>query len=277
MTDTSSRPGQPALQKLNRLFHDTYSARGDGVWEQLRSGETPVIVRTGDRLVLHSDGETTDYEITGERYHELKAACHIPAAVHLALAEAESPADQAAVLAAGLEGLDGLGASVDAIVCSTRILLEKMRVAARESDLQEALAAYRSAARRALEALAREAAGIEIDAMDSAMRGIEARLPQKRLRESYFVICGGHQPRYKQLSKMYFRRWLDEAGWPGSRIAHQVIYAEGKETLDEALELVRTRIVDGRLSAALFEDLTSLDEDVLGDAGIEQLERRFGS
>ena len=36
------------------------------------------------------------------------------------------------------------------------------------------------------------------------------------------------------------------------------------------------RIVDGRLSAAVFGDLTSLDEDVLGDAGIEHLDRRFG-
>lgn len=275
--DTSDRPSHSVLQELNRLFHDVYSARGEGVWQQLRSGETPVIVRTGDYLILHSNCEATEYEVTGERYHELKAAGHVPATVDLLLAGAALPADRAALLAAGLDELQGLGEGVDAIVSSTCALLNRIPDLGREPDLRDALADYRRAARRALQTLACEAAEIEIEALDRAMRDIEARLTGNRLQESYFVICGGHQPRYKELSKMYFRRWLEAAGWSDARIEHRVLYAEGKESLDEALQLVRTRIVDGRLSAALFGDLTSLDEDVLGDAGIEQLERRFGS
>jgi hypothetical protein len=265
------------LRKLNHLFHDLYSARGDVAWQHLRSGATAVIVRTGDFLVLHADGEAVEYEITGERYHELKAACHIPAVVHLALAEAILPADQAALLAAGLDELRDPGAGVEAIASSTRALLDRIRGPGRKPDLRAALADYRSAARSALETLAREAAVIEIEALDRAMRDIEARLTEQRLQEAYFVVCGGHQPRYKELSKMFFRRWLDAAGWPAERVEHHLLYAEGKESLEEALQLVRTRIVDGQLSAALFGDSTSLDEDVLGDAGIEQLERRFGS
>lgn len=246
------------------------------MWQQLRSGDPPVVVRIDDRLILHSDEKPTEYEITGERYHELKAACHIPAAVHLALAEPDPLAHGASLLAAGLDELRDAGAGIDAIVSSTRSLLEQIRLSAGE-DLHEPLVAYRVATRRALETLARQAAGLEIEALDCAMRSIEARLGREGLQKTYFVICGGHQPRYKELSKMYFRRWLVDAGWPASRIAHHTVYAEGKESLSEALELVRTRIVDGRLSAALFGDLTSLDEDVLGNAGTEQLERRFGS
>ena len=274
--DTRERPAHPVLHELNRLFHDVYAARGDRVWQRLQSGATPVIVRTGDCLVLHADGEATEYEITGERYHELKAASHVPAIVHLVLAEAVSPADQAAELAAALDGLRDFGTGVDAILSSTEALLERMLAPDCEPDLQEALADYRSGTRLALVTLAREAVVIEIEALDRAMDDIEARLAGGRLQDSYFVVCGGHQPRYKELSKMYLRRWLDAAGWPAARIGHHLLYAEGKESLDEALQLVRTRIVDGRLSAALFGDLTSLDEDVLGDAGIEQLERRFG-
>lgn len=274
--DTADRPGQPVLATLNRLFHDAYSARSERVWQQLKAGEPPVVVRIDDRLILHSDEEPTEYEITGERYHELKAACHVPAAVHLVLAEPGPPAQRAALLAAGLNDLDGAGAGIEAMLSSTRALLEQVRTSDREPDLREALAGYRIAARRAMEMLAREAADMEVEALDQAMRAIEARLGRQRLQKAYFVICAGHQPRYKELSKMYFRRWLLEAGWPASRVAHHTVYAEGKQSLSEALELVRTRIVDGRLSAALFDDLTSLDEDVLGNAGIEQLERRFG-
>ena len=275
--DTSDRPSHSVLQELNRLFHDVYATRGEGVWQQLRSGETPVIVRTGDYLILHSGGEATEYEITGERYHELKATSHIPAIVHLLLAEEVLPADQAALLAGGLGELQRLGEGIDAIVSSTCALLNRMPGRGRDPELGDALADYGRATGPALQILAREAAEIEIEALDLAMRDIEARLTGKRLQESYFVICGGHQPRYKELSKMYFRRWLDSAGWPDARIGHRVLYAEGKESVDEALQLVRTRIVDGRLSAALFGVLTGLDKDVLGDAGIEQLDRRFGS
>lgn len=275
--DTSDRPAHPVLQELNRLFHDVYSARSDGVWQQLRSGATPVVVRSGDHLILHADGEVTEYEITGERYHELKAAGHVPAVAHLVLAKTVSPSDQTAMLTAALDELRDFGAGISAVVTSTQALLDRILEPGREPNLDEALADYRSATRCALETLAREAVVIEIDALDGAMRDIGARLTGERLQGSYFVICGGHQPRYKELSKMYFHRWLEAAGWPASRIEHQVLYAEGKESLDEALQLVQTRIVDGRLSAALFGDLTSLDEDVLGNAGIEQLDRRFGS
>lgn len=277
LQDTRARPAQPALCKFNRLFHDLYSARANDVSRQLESGETPVVVRMDDRLILRSNGDEMEYEITGELYHELKAASHIPAAVYLALTDPDSPADRPAALAAGLDGMGDLGQGADAIVKMTRALLEHVRFSGRAPDLREALTGYRSAVRGALQTLVREAAEMEIEALDRSMRDIEARLARKRLQETYFVICAGHQPRYKQLSKMYFRHWLVDAGWPESRISHHVVYAEGKESLNEALELVRTRIIDGQLGAALFDDLVSLDEDVLGDAGLEQLARRFGS
>lgn len=274
--DTRARPAQPALRRFNCLFHDLYAARARDAWRQLESGETPVVVRMDDRLIVRSNGGATEYEITGERYHELKAASHIPAAVYLALTDPDATAGLPAALGAELDSMRGLGKGADAVVKVTRTLLEHVRSSDRNSDLREALAAYRSAAGCALQKLAREAAAMEIEALDRAMRDIEARLERKRLQQTWFVICAGHQPRYKQLSKMYFRHWLADAGWPESRIAHHVIYAEGKESLNEALDLVRTRVIDGQLSAALFDDLVSLDEDVLGDAGLEQLARRFG-
>ncbi len=245
--------------------------------QQLESGENPVLVRMDDRLLLRANGGTVEYEITGERYHELKAASHIPPAVYLALTDPDWSADRPAALAAALDGLRDFHRGADAIVRMTRALLEQVRSPGRAPDLREALAGYRSAVRCALQTMARRAAAMEIQALDRAMRDIEARLERKRLQQAYFVICAGHQPRYKQLSKMYFRHWLVDAGWPESRITHHIVYAEGKESLNEALELVRTRIIDGQLGAALFDDHTSLDEDVLGDAGLEELARRFRS
>jgi hypothetical protein len=230
-----------------------------------------------DRLVLRANGDAVKYEITGERYHELKAASHIPPAVYLALTDPDSSADRSASLAAGLDDLRDLHQGADAIVRMTRQLLEQAGCPGRAPDLRQALAGYRSAVRSALQTMARTAAEMEIEALDRAMRDIEARLGRKRLQQAYFVICAGHQPRYKQLSKMYFRHWLADAGWPESQISHHLVYAEGKESLNEALGLVSTRIIDGQLGAALFDDHTSLDEDVLGDAALEELARRFGS
>ncbi len=275
LRETRVRPAQPALGEFNRLFHDLYTARADDRLRELESGDTPVVVRMDDRLILQWQGRDLEYEITGEPYHELKAASHIPAVVFLALTDTERSTDRLAALEAGLDGLPAFDQGADAIAGITRALLEQVR-SSRPSDVHEALSGYRSAVRSALQTMAREAAGMEIEALDRAMRDIEARLECNRLQQTYFVVCAGHQPRYKQLSKMYFRHWLVDAGWPESRVAHHIVYAEGKASLKEALELVRTRIIDGQLAAALFGDLASLDEDVLGDAALEQLARRFG-
>lgn len=272
--DTSVRPERSVLGGVNGLFHDLYTAREQRVIEQLESGEVPVVVRMDDRLILLSGDEAAEYVITGERYHELKAASHIPAAAHLALAGPS--AEYATRLMGELDAFaNKIGDGAGAIVSATRALLEQLRTSDGNVDLNKLLVDYSIATRSAIEELACAAASEEIQALDGAMREIEARLGRKRLNATYFVICGGHQPRYKELSKMYFKYRLVNAGWSQSLVAHHVVYAEGKESIDEALELVRKRVVDGWISTALFGDLVSLDEDVLGDAGIQQLERHF--
>ena len=122
--DTSVRPERPVLGEFNRLFHDLYTAREERVIERLESGEIPVVVRMDDRLILLAGDEVTEYVITAERYHELKAASHIPAAVHLALAEPS--AECATRLMDGLDALaDNIGDGAGAIVSATRALLEQ--------------------------------------------------------------------------------------------------------------------------------------------------------
>lgn len=269
--DTSVRPERPVLGEVNDLFHDLYTARERRVVEQLESGAIPSVIRMDDRLILLAGGEAEEYVITGERYHELKAASHIPAAALLALSE---PSAEYATRLGDLDAFaDKIGEGAGAIISATRALFEQARTSTGNLDLL--LADYAVAARSALQELACAAASEEIEALDDAMREIETKFDRKRLDAAYFVICGGHQPRYKELSKMYFKYWLIDAGWSQPLVAHRVVYAEGKDSLDEALELVRKRVVDGWISTVLFGDLVSLDEDVLGDAGIRQLERRF--
>jgi hypothetical protein len=61
----------------------------------------------------------------------------------------------------------------------------------------------------------------------------------------------------------------------GCEAAHRVIYAESCKTVEEALKLVATRIVSANLGEVFLHSPLSLDDDVLGDAGLAAIRDLF--
>jgi hypothetical protein len=123
--------------------------------------------------------------------------------------------------------------------------------------------------------LVTEATEEEVAALGSVMRRIEDELGEARWAQTFLVVCAGHQPRYKQLTKLFFERWLNARPGATADTRHRVLYAEARNSVDEALDLLATRIVNGRLAEVFLNSPLSMDQDVLGDAGIAELNRFF--
>src|SRR5262245_32360868 len=77
-TAPAAAPAGP-LEQVNNAFRAAYkSARQDAL-----IGAGPVVVVSGDDLVLHRAGKRTSLKVVPPLYHDLKAYSHIPLAAYL--------------------------------------------------------------------------------------------------------------------------------------------------------------------------------------------------
>lgn len=89
----------------------------------------------------------------------------------------------------------------------------------------------------------------------------------------YVVICGAHQPRYREAACQYFSRLLLQAEGSAAEREDRVVYAEGLCDIDAALDLLARHIVDQRASNLLFGNRRRLQEDFLADAASTEVRK----
>ncbi|WP_394752560.1 hypothetical protein [Crenothrix sp.] len=277
LQDTADKPTSSPLGQLNQLFHQEYQHWQNLAQQKIATGEIPVAIRLDDRLVLVLANQEHVYQINTDRYHELKALSHIPLAIYFIVAR--SPSDLHSLsaikeqLAALSDILDALNVYTDPIRCALDELAESVSV---NSGVlaYDAVKDFARHLKPNFQKLLAEAADDEITQLMAAMSAIKLIVGDtEQCAEMFLVICGGHQPRYKQISKQFFERWLRQETNSDTETTHRVIYAESCKTLDEAIKLVSTRIVSANLGEVFLHSPLSLDEDVLGNAGIAAMDR----
>ena len=258
-----------ALARVHEAFRENYALVRAATIERLKNGRPPVVIRIEEELILPEPGGMRRFSFDTRTYEDLKQLSHL--APLLALVD-DAACDRRAI-AEALEAAAALPVGDDA---DARTIVDAARALADESSSGGAvdsgrLEAFGRQVRPALERAARRAAEADITALAGAMRQVEDRLGLDALREAFFVICGAHQARRRELTRQFFERWLKEALGDSDYVCHQLLYAEDRDSVDDALELVATRLVDARIAERIFGDPTRLDEDVLGQAGTEVL------
>ena len=268
----SSRYGRH-LAELQHAFRAIYDRRKQECIEALRRGDPPIVMRLSDEelLLVGPDG-TERFDLDTNAYDTLKQLSHIAPLAALLLdgpdnCSAGREEIDRALLGLHEERLDGEAA---VIVASTRQLLGDFELGT--AEFETLVARYRQTVRPALEQAARKAAQADLDALAQAMRKVEARIGKPGLGRVFLVICGGHQSRRHELTGQFYRRWLAASLDENRADGHRILYAEHRDSVDEVLDLVATRIVDEHIAARLFDDPTRLDEDILGDAARHLLE-----
>ena len=103
-------------------------------------------------------------------------------------------------------------------------------------------------------------------AIARAPRAVAQRSWRDALGWPVLVICGAHQPRYREATCQYFGQLLHQPEGYGAEGEDRLVYGEGLCDINAALDLLARHIVDQRASNSLFGDRRRLQEDLLADA-----------
>src|SRR4029453_3991 len=272
-------PNEP-FAAINIGFHETYARFVDQVLAQL-GDSIPVVVLTGDDAMLLWDGGEEREHVIPARYHELKALGHLAFGVQLTLMangsgrlteltanelhekRAQIREAQAAVNASPACASPPKMKAPAELLCRARTLVDRV-LAEGGIDFDRLEEHIRALASHALET-AQLAVRIELEQLHAVLARWRNDLGEGRWAGLYVVICGAHQPRYREAACQYVGRLLHEAEGSAAEREDRLVYGEGLCDVDAALDLLARHIVDQRASKLLFGDRRRLQEDLLAD------------
>jgi len=276
-------PNEP-FAAINLSFHETYTRLVEQVLAQL-GDSVPVIVLIGDDATLLCDGREQREQVIPARYHEFKALGHLAFGVQLTLMangsgslteltanELHQQRAQIRKAHAALNSSPTIKPAAE-LLCRARELVDRVLAEGviNFDRLQEHI---RALASNALET-AQLAVCTELEQLHALLGRWRNDLGEKRWAGVYVVICGAHQPRYREAACQYFSRLLHQPEGSAAEREDRLVYAEGLCDVDSALDLLARHIVDQRASNLLFGDRRRLQEDLLADAASTEVRKLF--
>jgi len=283
-------PNEP-FAEINVSFHETYTRLVEQILAQL-GDIVPVIVLIGDDATLLCDNTEQREQVIPPRYHELKALGHLAFGVQLTLMAngsgrlTELTANELHAKRAQIRETQTIinasstcasySAKVKApaeLLCRARALVDRV-LEEGAVDFERLHEHVRALASHALET-AQLAVCIELEQLHALLGRWRSDLGEELWSGLYVVICGAHQPRYREATCQYFGQLLHQPTGYGAEREDRLVYAEGFCDVNAALDLLARHIVDQRASNLLFGDRRRLQEDLLADAARTEVRKLF--
>ncbi|ABG39439.1 hypothetical protein Patl_0913 [Paraglaciecola sp. T6c] len=268
--DSIQEPKGNPLGEINAQFHRLYQVEKAKAVASINDGEVMLICRIDSRLIVKAGSKVKEYVINDERYQSLKAMSHGTLAVYYQLCHSVDEATlcqvnrwvsqirQQAPLSLGKEVAD-----------VTMKLLERIE----HSNVlpHSAMSLYQQELESIYAKLMTEAVNDEIDNLVSNLERVcsEDDYPSSNI---FMIVFGGHQPRYKALALQVFKKWFAGNQRHISNCEHHVRYCEAGESLDDAVDLVATAIVDRELARSTMGYSEALNRDVLSAVAEKAIE-----
>lgn len=287
-----SVPGPPPpagpLAELNLLFREAYRERR----VQIEEMASPVIVASGNDLVLHRGGATETVRVIPEIFHDLKAVAHLPFTLYLRLQPfADRPGELPPAtlqwlgeiqprIAAARTALGGLGLSPQQVYRQAEIFdacdeligeaLRHQRISAAE------LGGFTHRMGPLMLANADEAACAQVAGTHRQVMAWKQAMSCAEWEALRVVNRGRHQSRYRSAATQYFGWLLGEPGaewsYPGESM--KVVYGESLGKDEDALDLLGIVLLDAEAGDAFFQDPWRMSEDILS-RGTQQCIRQL--
>jgi len=267
----------PALTALNNAFRAAYAEAKSRVL----ASAGPILIVNGDNFSLLRDGRRLESNIAAPTYDAVKTIAHIPLAIYVALTPGDGAIgeDRLKTLAGLRELIPPAEASLDTLKLSAGTLARQKRIVAASLTFLDDVAGSHKFARSALLAFTRgmaplvmenvtEATRAQLDATHAQVSVWRRKLSPEEWNQLHVLIIGPHMPRENLVVMQYFLRLLHEPS-EGRR----VVYAEALWDEPQALNLLGTHLLDGRVGEAFFGDYMRMHRDLLGDAAREYLPR----
>jgi hypothetical protein len=265
-----------SLERLNGVFREIYAdARAEGL-----AASGPVIVATGDELVLIDDGKPVRATVVPPEYHALKAVAHAPLGMYVLLRDHAGQPLDAADMAKIARFRDAMTAARESLNAGA---FPPDQLPAQQAMLDRCLALADSLRQgdtfpsdRLIEFCRGEApsiwdgvdlsARLEIAGLDKQVRAWREELGPEQWSRLHVVVMGMHTPRVDNLTMQYFRYVL------GPDVDDKrLVYAEGAREEERALQTLGTVLLDTGVGAFFFDDPSRMMRDLLGDAAAAYL------
>src|SRR5262249_2077512 len=254
-------PNEP-FAAINVSFHETYTRLVEQVLAQL-GDSVPVVVVIGDDATLLCDGGEQREQVIPARYHELKALAHLAFSVQLTLMangsgrlteltaselhekraqirEAHAAANVPPARAASSTPVPTASNAPAELLCRARTLVDRV-FAEGVVDFERLQKDIRALASHALET-AQLAVCIELEQLDALLGRWRNHLGAARWAGMYVVVCGAHQPRYREAACQYFGRLLHQPEGSGAEREDRLVYAQGLCAVDGRPHLLARHI-----------------------------------
>ncbi len=271
LVDLGAQDASDPLVSLNQTFRAWYAAEKSRRLEH----PGPMVMVKGDALVFLRQGERKEFQLIPNGYHRLKAVSHIPLAIEVKLGPlAGQPlgAKDVEALRGYMETLHAAMNEVGQGSLAPASLARSRRIAAAswlllESTVEKgtvdekALRAYLRFMSPLVLAEARDAATLQLNALDGAMQAWRRDLKPEEWRGFHAIVMGAHMAREQEISMQYFLALTGE-----KREGRRVIFLEGQWDEAKALDLLATHLVDGDVGRDFFGDPLRMHRDLLSDA-----------
>ena len=271
LQDTKAEPADSAMGDINQLFHLQYAKRKQHFANTISQGHVLLVVRMDSRLIACCGDSIREYTVNGPGYHRLKALSHSTMAVYYTLLQTPQP-DAAALLHNLLAQLkrEADNAVGQQLFTATQQLLGAV---AYDGTLdQRLILQYSHQLEPVFAQLMLQSAVDETTQLLLHLHKITEQFG-KAIAETFFVVFGGPQARYRQLAKLVFEKWCQESDDLVVDTSHHIRYYEHGTTLDDAINLIATALADRELAQTFLGHADALEQDVLGLVAEQAIDR----
>lgn len=273
-------PTPSLFNDLNAVARESYGAARALA---LKSDQPVFLVTDTVTLIRGEDLGSLPY--SPPLYHDIKSISHLPLGVHSAsIGLLESPTKQPWIerLRTLLKNVDIAEANLtkasftevqrvrqQRILSLSRAYLDN--VLSRENVDMASITRYSRALAPLLLANAADAANVQIEALDQAVRELSKKLKPGEFEKALAVITGPKTAREGNLQFQYFVYAFGHRS-AGAR----VLYMESIFDREAALGVLRTVLNDRVASQDFFGDAYRMERDLMADGATVELMRRFG-
>lgn len=267
---TEDLPDNSVLGLINQGFHRDYQALIAQQRQLIDSGQYTVLIRMDDRLSRFRGAEEARFYVNAGAYHGYKAASHIALATFLLLEYRRE----------GVGELDALLGQVDApddedVHAVIAVCRDLMAHGAGPLSYQ-AVKAFGKSLAAPLARLLDRAARDEVHNIMQVLQQLDSG-EHINWAATFLVVCDGAQPRYKNLSKMLFRRWIESRSEQLLDVSHHVLYSEACQSYEDVVELLSRHLAGSVIGDVFMQNPLSLNQDVLGNAAQRAIDHYFAA
>jgi hypothetical protein len=270
------QPSQSAdLDGVNLTFHATYDEL-----TTTAAKHGPVFVVFPDALFAFRADAWTEHSLTTSGFHELKGVAHVALALFTIVTKADAivlrpeirksiSAVKNAANRASAELAEFPEAARNDALKALRVSIDFADVMLGENVPKDAAAHFARDIGPTLLILTEHATRLQLTRLDEVVTIALSSLQDEERRDLRVIVGGDHQARARNLAMQYFAQRLGES----QEAESQLMYAEGVDTPQAALDLLGVQRVDRAIAGAFFGDPKRLQRDVLGDAAAKLLKQ----